>query len=85
MAPAIYKSPIGRITWYASFASSGTDTYTVTVLDDPPDPAAAQALVRYLLGTSASANLRSAGLRELAKYVVVGTGVPEGLQKLLGQ
>jgi ABC-type molybdate transport system substrate-binding protein len=73
----------GQIAWYATFARSRTTSYTVTVLNNAPDPTAAQSFVRYLLGPAGISTLQSAGLRAVVPPVVVGTGVPEALDGVL--
>ena len=57
-------------------------TYTVTVLNDAPHQAGAEAFVEYLLGAGAKPALNADGFT-LTAPVVSGIGVPAGLQNIL--
>jgi ABC-type molybdate transport system substrate-binding protein len=57
-------------------------TYTVTVLNNAPHVAGAEAFVEYLLGAGAKPALNADGFT-LTAPVVSGTGVPAGLQNIL--
>lgn len=54
-------------------------TYTVTVLRDAPNPAGAEAFVRYLLSGRGPARLRAQGVT-VPSPTFVGDGVPAGLR-----
>lgn len=58
-------------------------TYTVTILNNAPHEAAAEAFVSYLLGPSGQAVLRQDGFTLVAPPKVSGSGVPASLQSLL--
>lgn len=58
-------------------------TYTVTVLNNAPHEAAAEAFVAYLLGTSGQAVLKQDGFDLVTPPTVSGSGVPSSLQSLL--
>jgi molybdate/tungstate transport system substrate-binding protein len=60
-------------------------TYTVTVLNNAPHPAAADAFVSYLLGPNAQHMLTRDGFTPVTPPTVVGSGVPTGLRSLLSQ
>jgi molybdate/tungstate transport system substrate-binding protein len=57
--------------------------YTITVLNNAPDEAGAEAFVSYLLGAGALPALNSDGFTLVTPPAVSGTGVPAGLQSLL--
>jgi molybdate/tungstate transport system substrate-binding protein len=57
-------------------------TYTITVLNNAPHEAGAEAFVHYLLGAGALPALTADGFT-LAAPVVSGVGVPTGLQNIL--
>lgn len=57
-------------------------TYTITVLNHAPNPAGAQAFVRFLLGAEGRSLLRSAGLTIRVPHAV-GSGVPGNLSGIL--
>jgi molybdate/tungstate transport system substrate-binding protein len=57
-------------------------TYTVTVLNQAPDQAGAEAFVLYLLSPAGQARLTADGFNLIAPAKVTGTGVPSGLQSL---
>jgi molybdate/tungstate transport system substrate-binding protein len=61
-------------------------TYTVTVLDRAPQPAAAAAFVRYLLGAKGVALMRQHGLHPAATVTVTGdrSAVPAALRASVG-
>jgi molybdate/tungstate transport system substrate-binding protein len=58
-------------------------TYTVTVLNQAPDPAAADAFVAFLLGTGGQAALTADGFKVSRPPVVSGSGLPAGLSSVL--
>jgi molybdate/tungstate transport system substrate-binding protein len=58
-------------------------TYTVTVLNNAPHPAAASAFVSYLLGARAKGPLAADGFDLITPPEVTGTGVPASLQGVL--
>lgn len=58
-------------------------TYTITVVNRAPHRAAAEAFVKYLLSRAGQAVLRADQFRDVPPQVT-GTGVPSGLQGLLG-
>ena len=60
-------------------------TYTVTVLNNAPHEAAAEAFVSYLLGSDAQAILKQDGFTLITPPKVTGTGVPASLQGTLSQ
>lgn len=65
---------------------TGTDlkaTYTITILNNAPHEAAAEAFVSYLLGPSGQAVLKQDGFTLVSPYKVSGSGVPAGLSSLL--
>ncbi|MHB1928612.1 MAG: extracellular solute-binding protein [Acidimicrobiales bacterium] len=57
--------------------------YTVTILDRAPHLAAAEAFVRFLLGTGGHSALGSDGFLIVSPPALTGTGVPAGLQSIL--
>ena len=57
--------------------------YTVTVLNNAPHEAGAEAFVAYLLGAGAMPALNSDGFTLVTPPTVSGTGVPAGLQSLI--
>lgn len=58
-------------------------TYTVTVLNQAPHPAAAEAFVAYLLGADGQATLKQDGFTLVTPAQVTGSGVPSSLQSVL--
>ena len=58
-------------------------TYTVTVLNNAPHPAGAQAFVSYLLGPSGQAVLKQDGFTLISPPKVTGTGVPSAIQSVV--
>lgn len=58
-------------------------TYTVTILNDAPHQAAAEAFVSYLLGPDGQATLKRDGFTLVTPPKVTGSGVPSGLQSML--
>lgn len=58
-------------------------TYTVTVLNNAPHEAAAEAFVSYLLGADGQASLEQDGFTLVTPPTVTGSGVPGSLQSLL--
>lgn len=58
-------------------------TYTITVLNNAPDEAGAEAFVKYLLGSGAATALSSDGFNLVAPPTVSGTGVPAGLNSVI--
>lgn len=58
-------------------------SYTVTVLNQAPDPAGAQAFVAYLLGPAGQAFLKQDGFELTTPPAVHGTGVPANLSGVL--
>lgn len=64
---------------------TGTDlkaTYTITILNNAPDQAAAEAFVSYLLGPAGQATLNQDGFKLTTPATLSGTGVPSSLQSL---
>jgi len=57
--------------------------YTVTVLNNAPDEAGAEAFVTYLLGAGAASALNADGFILVTPPTVTGSGIPSGLQSLL--
>ncbi len=57
--------------------------YTVTVLNQAPHQAGAEAFVNYLLGPEAKPALNADGFTLVTPPKVTGTGVPAGLQSIL--
>ncbi len=67
---------------------TGTDlkaTYTVTVLNNAPDPAGAAAFVEYLLGSTGQSTLSGDGFTLTSPPTIGGTAsdVPSGIQQLI--
>jgi molybdate/tungstate transport system substrate-binding protein len=58
-------------------------TYTVTVLNNAPHQAGAQAFVSYLLGSSGLGTLKQDGFTLISPPKVTGTGVPSTLSSVL--
>lgn len=58
-------------------------TYTVTVLNNAPHEAGAQAFVSYLLGSSGLAVLKQDGFSLITPPKVTGSGVPASLSSVL--
>jgi len=58
-------------------------TYTITVLNNAPHEAAAEAFVAYLLGPAGQAVMKADGLDIVSPYTVTGTGVPTSLSSVL--
>jgi molybdate/tungstate transport system substrate-binding protein len=58
-------------------------TYTVTVLNNAPHEAGAQAFVSYLLGSSGQAVLKQDGFTLISPPKVTGTGVPSAIQSVV--
>jgi molybdate transport system substrate-binding protein len=58
-------------------------TYTVTVLNQAPHQAGAEAFVSYLLGSSGLATLKQDGFTLITPPKVTGTGVPTSLQSVV--
>jgi molybdate/tungstate transport system substrate-binding protein len=58
-------------------------TYTITVLNNGPDEAGAEAFVTYLLGSGAAGALNSDGLNLLSPPTATGSGVPAGLKRVI--
>jgi molybdate/tungstate transport system substrate-binding protein len=58
-------------------------TYTVTVLNNAPNEAGAEAFVAYLLGPNGQAALNKDGFDRVTPPQVTGTGVPPGLASVL--
>jgi molybdate/tungstate transport system substrate-binding protein len=58
-------------------------TYTVTILANAPDEAAAESFISYLLGSSGQAALKQAGFTLVTPVTVSGTGVPSSLSSVL--
>jgi len=59
-------------------------TYTITILNHAPDRAGALAFVRFLLGPSGAALMRSVGLTVQTRPAAVGSGVPAALSGVIG-
>jgi molybdate/tungstate transport system substrate-binding protein len=59
-------------------------TYTITVLNNAPDEAGAEAFVQYLLGSAGVSTLQSTGFTLVTPPTVTGTGVPSSLSGLFG-
>lgn len=59
-------------------------TYTVTVLNNAPHETAAEAFVRYLLGSGGQSVLKRDGFTPVTP-TVTGAGVPSGLRSVLPQ
>lgn len=57
--------------------------YTITVLAHAPHQAAANAFVKFLLGSRGAAMLRSAGMTVSSSPTVIGNGVPAALSQVL--
>lgn len=57
-------------------------TYTITILNNAPHQAGAQAFVSYLLGPAGQATLKPDGLKLTTPPKLSGTGLPTGLQSL---
>jgi molybdate/tungstate transport system substrate-binding protein len=57
--------------------------YTITVLNNAPHEAGAEAFVTYLLGSAAKPALDADGFTLVTPPTLTGTGVPSGLQSLL--
>jgi molybdate/tungstate transport system substrate-binding protein len=60
-------------------------TYTVTVLNNAPHQAAAEAFVSYLLGPDGQRILNKDGFTAVTPPAVAGSGVPTGLRSLLSR
>jgi molybdate/tungstate transport system substrate-binding protein len=60
-------------------------TYTITVVDNAPDEAGAEAFVKYLLGSNGQAALKQDGFTLVQPYAVSGSRVPAGLSGVLGR
>jgi len=58
-------------------------TYTVTVLNNAPHQAGAEAFVKYLLGPAGQAVLKQDGFQLVQPYTVSGTGIPPSLSSVL--
>ena len=58
-------------------------TYTITVLNNAPDQAGAEAFVKYLLGSGAAGALSSDGFNLVSPPAVSGTGVPASLRSVI--
>ena len=58
-------------------------TYTITVLNQAPHQAAAEAFVTYLLSASAEAVLSNAGFHLVTPPTIKGTGVPAGISSAI--
>jgi len=59
--------------------------YTVTILEDAPNPSGAEAFVRYLLGPAGSATLKRYGLTVLEPQLSgEAAAVPSGLRQVVG-
>jgi molybdate/tungstate transport system substrate-binding protein len=58
-------------------------TYTVTILNNAPHEAAAEAFVTYLLGPAGQAVMKQDGLDIVSPVTVTGTGVPASLSSVL--
>jgi molybdate/tungstate transport system substrate-binding protein len=58
-------------------------TYTITVLNQAPHAAAAQAFVSYLLGSAGQAALKQNGFTLTSPPKVKGTGVPSALKSVV--
>jgi ABC-type molybdate transport system substrate-binding protein len=71
------------ISWYATFATSTSATYTVTVVNNDPDQAAAEAFVAYLLSAAGTQAIVAQHLTLLSPAQVTGTGFPANLAVLL--
>src|SRR5262249_21344703 len=54
-------------------------TYTVTVLNQAPDQAGAEAFIQYLLGAAGLAILKQDGFNLTTPPAITGTGVPASL------
>jgi molybdate/tungstate transport system substrate-binding protein len=64
---------------------TGTDlkaTYTITILNNAPDQAGAEAFVSYLLGPDGLATLTQNGFKLTTPPKLSGTGLPSSLQSL---
>lgn len=57
-------------------------TYTITILNNAPHQAGAQAFVSYLLGPNGLATLKPDGFKLTTPAKLSGTGLPSGLQSL---
>ena len=58
-------------------------TYTITVVNNAPDAAGAEAFVAYLLGPQGQAILEKDGFQLVQPPTATGTGVPAGLQGVI--
>lgn len=58
-------------------------TYTITVLNDAPDVAGAEAFITYLLGPAAKGPLTADGFNLVRPPTVSGTGVPAALKRVI--
>ena len=58
-------------------------TYTVTVLNQAPDEAGAEAFVAYLLGPAGQAALKSDGFELVTPVTVSGGGVPSSISSVI--
>ncbi|MBV9660179.1 MAG: extracellular solute-binding protein [Acidimicrobiales bacterium] len=58
-------------------------TYTITVVNNAPDEAGAEAFVSYLLGQAGQAVLKQDGFELAQPFTVTGTGVPASLSSVL--
>jgi molybdate/tungstate transport system substrate-binding protein len=58
-------------------------SYTITILNNAPHEAAAEAFVAYLLGPAGQAVLKADGFTLTSPYKVTGTGVPTSLSSVL--
>lgn len=72
--PTVRLDPVGK-----------TAAYTVTVLNHAPNPAGAEAFVRYLLASSTATTLTQSGLTPIAPAKLTGrtAAVPRGLRSTL--
>jgi molybdate/tungstate transport system substrate-binding protein len=57
--------------------------YTITVLNNAPNPDAANAFVLYLLGAGGQADMAKYGFTMVSPVMVSGTGVPAALSSVI--
>lgn len=58
-------------------------TYTITVLNNAPDEPAAEAFIKYLLGSGGTVALNGDGFSLVSPPTATGTGVPAGLKSVI--
>jgi molybdate/tungstate transport system substrate-binding protein len=58
--------------------------YTVTLLNKAPHQAAAEAFIKFLLGSTAQGDMKADNFEIVSPAKVTGAGVPSGLSSILG-